>query len=84
MKNHSCDLLLPNGSRSSRVKSGTRAVCLLRMFHRGIVPTRRSQAPDTARNRSTGPLWHHLMVRASVVPSQTDSPEPIPAGYFPL
>jgi len=84
MNDLSCDLLLPNGSRSNRVKSGTCGVCLVRTFHPGIVPARGSKAPDAAPNRSTGPFGTSSLFAQALFPSQTDSSEPIAFGYFPL
>jgi hypothetical protein len=84
MNDHSCDLLLPNGSRSNRLKSGTSGVCFVHTFCPGIVPAAGSKAPDVALNRSISPLGHAVIVRASAVPSQTVSPEPSELRYFPL
>jgi hypothetical protein len=84
MNDHSCDLRLRNGSRSNRLKSGTGGVCFGHTFYPEIVPARGSKAPDVALSHSIDPLWHDLIVRAGVPPSHSDSPEPIPFGYFPL
>ena len=48
MNDHSCDLLLPNGSRSNRLKSGINGFCFVHTFYPGIVPARGSKAPDLA------------------------------------
>jgi len=58
MNDHSCDLLLPNGSRSNRLKSGPGGVWFVQTFYPGIVLAPDTKAPDIALNRSISSPWH--------------------------
>jgi hypothetical protein len=84
MNDNSCDLLLPNGSRSNRLKSGTSGVCFVHRFYPGIARAAGSKAPDRRPEPLNQPLWHDLIVRAGVVPSQIASPKSSVFRYFPL
>jgi hypothetical protein len=84
MNDHSWDLLLPNGSCSNRLKSGTSGVCFVYKFYPQIARGAGSKAPERHPKPLNQPLWTDLVVRASVVPSQTANPESIVFLYFPL
>jgi hypothetical protein len=84
MNDDACDLLLPNGSRSNRLKSGTSGVCFVHRFYPEIARAAGSKAPDPRPEPLKQPLWQDLIVRAGVVPSQTASPESSVFPYFPL
>jgi hypothetical protein len=84
MNDNACDLLLPNGSRSNRLKSGTSEVCFVHRFYPEIAGAAGSKAPDPGPEPLNQPLWHDLIVRAGVIPSQTASPESGAFRYFAL
>ncbi len=84
MNSNSCDLLLPSGSRSNGLKSGTSGVCFAHRFYPGIARRPGFKAPDRRLEPLNQPLWHGLSVRAGAVPSQPASPESVLLGYFPL
>lgn len=84
MNSHSCDLLLPSGSRSNGLKSGASGFCFAHRVYPGIARRTGSKAPDYRLEPLNQALWHGRSVRAGVVPSQTASPQASVFRYFPL
>ncbi len=84
MNSNYYDLPIPSGSRSNGVKSGTSGVCFAQRADPGIARRAESKTPDHRFGPLSQPPWQALSVRAGAVRSQTDSPERIQFGYFPL
>jgi hypothetical protein len=84
MNRNGCDLLLWSVWRSNGLKSGTYGFCFAHRFDLETARSAGSKAPDPRIEPFTETVWQGLSVRASVIPSQTDSLESTVFCYFPL